>query len=327
MAIVVEIISRGGVVMSSQVFRQSVVRIGRAFDCDIVLHDPHVDAHHLQLQRDEQTSALTCADLQTLNGSWAMKMSTKGHILSRTKKITGSLPFFSGQVFQIGKTFLRIYDSAHHLTPTLPLSPWEEVAHALGHWWVYMTLLFLYVALQVWNGYVSNPLAEQLSQDILRAGYPLLGGFVYAGIFAFLGKNYKHDPKLSSHFAVAIGALLAISCIHFVAPYVAYFFRAGQVQGAVSDLCVAAVIFGGGYISLSLATPLKYMARAIGASVVPAALIITLLINQLASADFKSYANYDRTLVSPAWQYRGETTVVDFMAEVDKLYGVEIGPK
>lgn len=320
MAIVVEIISRSGTVVATHSFEQEQIVIGRGYNCQVILHDPHVDARHIILTRDSVTGALSCQDLQSLNGSWFVKANKKGSVHGRGQKIQGGARFFSGQVLQLGKSYLRISDSRHHLPDAIPISPWEETAHILGHWWLWATLATLLVALQVWNSYLSQPLTGKLSQHFLRACYPLLGALVYAGLFAFLGKNYKHDAKLSSHFSVALAMVLAISAIHFVAPMFAYWLRIVEFGGLARELLTMTLVFLGGYISLALAIPIKRATRVVTAAVAPIAILITLMINLLAQPEFKSYPNYDKNLVQPSWQLRSATDVDQFLTSANNLY-------
>lgn len=320
MGIVVETISRSGAIVSTEVFSQDAVVIGRGFDCQVVLHDPHVDAQHITIRCDPQTGALRCADQRTLNGTWAVKLDKKGHVHGRLRRIEGQMPFYSGQAFQLGKSYIRVYHSAHHLPPTLPISPWEETAHKLGHAWLWTTLALVLIGMQVWDSFLNLPLLENLTQYVLRGFYVLLGALVYAGVFAFLGKNFKHDPKLSSHFTVAVGALLAVNCVNYFAPYFAYWFRIVDLSGVVSELLVTGIIFVAGYISLALATPLKRSARSMAAAVAPLAVILTLLIGWLAKPDYHPYPNYDKNLVQPDWQFIAAEDSHAFLSRVEDIY-------
>jgi hypothetical protein len=116
--------------------------------------------------------------------------------------------------------------------------------------------------------------------------------------------------------------MFILSCMNFMAPYLAYWFRLVTVGSGFSQLLVMAVIFCGGYVSLALATPLKRTARVVAASVAPAALIITLLISILARPEFSAYPNYDKNLVEPAWQLRQATNVDEFLSQTDRLFSV-----
>lgn len=320
MAIVIELVSRSGSVVSIKSFNQDEVVIGRGFDSQVILHDPHVDPQHLKLSRDPVTGALKCQDLNTLNGTWFAQTNKKGAIHKRGRKVSGDTRFYSGQTLQLGKSYIRVYDTHHHVSETLPLSQWEETSHKLDHWWLWSVLTLCLVVLQVWDSYLSQPLAAKLSQNFLKACYPLLGAFVYAGIFAFLGRNYKHDPKLGSHFSIAVAVILALSLTDFVSPYFSAWLSIQDLSGVFGEVIWMATIFGGCYLSLALATPLKKTARVVAACVIPVTLMISLLIGILSQPQFKRYAEYDRNLIEPAWQSHSTVDVKTFVNQTDDLF-------
>src|SRR5204863_8958613 len=66
----VEVLARDGEVLSRSRIDATEARIGRAFDNDIVVNDPHVAPHHVRLLRDED-GALVAEDLGTINGLYA----------------------------------------------------------------------------------------------------------------------------------------------------------------------------------------------------------------------------------------------------------------
>lgn len=320
MGIVVEEVSRNGTPVSINCFDGDQVSIGRGLDNAVILHDIHVDGHHLKITRDPQTGTLTCYDLNSVNGTWIAETNRKGGINKRGRSVTGIARFFSGQTFQIGKSYVRIYDTHHQVSAALPLSPWEEMAHKLDHWWLWSCLSVILILLQVWDSYLSLPLLDKLSQYFLKACYPILGAFVYAGIFAFLGKNYKHDPKLGSHYSIAIAVILAITIVEFVSPYFSYWVNGGIFKGSASELIWMIFVFIGAYIGLALATPLRHWARIVAASVVPATILISLLIGFLAQPQFKPFAEYDTNLIEPGWQWQEPEQVNQFLNNAEALY-------
>ncbi len=66
-AIWIEVLSRHGDVGSRQRFTSTPITIGRAYDNDVVLDDPHVAAHHLRIVRSD-AGVLTAEDLGSRNG-------------------------------------------------------------------------------------------------------------------------------------------------------------------------------------------------------------------------------------------------------------------
>lgn len=319
MALVVQLINRSGAVIATQTFEKDRIVLGRALDCDVILQDPHVEARHMAVEIDPASQRLSGRDLSTLNGTWRMEQSHRG-VPGRRKSRFSDSPFFSGQVFELGRTHLRICSTAHEVAPALPISRWESLGHALAHWWVYSLLVVMLVVLQIWDSYLSDPKRDKLSQYALNALYPILAAVAFAGLWGFIGKNIRHDAKFPTHLAAALGAVLAVSAFEFIAPYWAFQFGLWQWQGTIIALFSAITVFALGVVTLSMATHLTGVVRTAVASVAPAVLLIPTLLSILGQPDFQPLPPYDRSMVEPATQFRGITEVEEFLEAANQLY-------
>ena len=63
----IEVLSRNGDVVARERIDTAEARVGRAFDNDVVVDDPHVAPHHLRIHRGED-GELVAEDLNSLNG-------------------------------------------------------------------------------------------------------------------------------------------------------------------------------------------------------------------------------------------------------------------
>lgn len=321
MAIVVQVVNRGGAVISTQKFDGYQILLGRALDCDVILQDPHVEPRHLLVEQDPVTERLTAKDLSSLNGSWRIEQNRRG-VLGRkkTKLTTSSSPFFSGQVFELGRSHLRICSQSHGVAPAIPLSRWESLGHTLAYAWIYCTLVALLIGLQVWDSYLSNPERKKLSLFALNALYPVLAAVAFAGVWAFIGKNIRHDGKFPTHLTTALAALLAVSAFEFIAPYWTFHFGLWHWQGASISLFSAATVFVLGFLTLSFATHLVGFVRAAVAAVVPLVLLIPMLLDILGRPEFQPLPPYDRAMVEPVMQFRASTDLTEFLSTSEELY-------
>lgn len=319
MALVLQLINRAGVVIATHRFHQDRLVVGRALDCDLVLQDPHVDAHHLEITMDAHTGRLSGRDLGSLNGTWRLAQNPRG-VLNKKTALSHEGPFFSGQVFELGKTHLRICSSLHEVAPPLPLSRWEALGHFMAHWWIYCVLGLLMIGLQVWDSYLSEPSTKKLSQFALGAIYPVLAAVVYAGVWGFIGKNIRQDNKFTSHLTAALAAILVVTAFEFSAPYWAFHWELGRWETNIVTVFTAAMVFGVGFISLSFATHLRGFGKSAVAMVAPLLLLIPLVLDILGEPEFLPVPPYDRSLVEPAWQLRPSDEVDDFLAAARKLY-------
>ena len=69
--ILVELLDRAGSVIARHRFDQLPVRLGRAYDNDVIVDDPFVAPSHVQIERRED-GVLIARDLGTRNGTHAV---------------------------------------------------------------------------------------------------------------------------------------------------------------------------------------------------------------------------------------------------------------
>ena len=119
----IEVFGRDGEVVARERIDTAEARVGRAFDNDVVLNDPHVAPHHLRVLRGED-GALVAEDLGTRNGLYAE------HGAQRVARLVlGRDPGL-----RIGRTTLRVMttavNSAISCATTVTISSTFEVCEA-----------------------------------------------------------------------------------------------------------------------------------------------------------------------------------------------------
>ena len=101
-----EILSRHGDVVARHRCAAREMRVGRAYDNDIVLDDPYVAARHLRIFRDERGDWIA-EDIGSVNGLFA----------DRDKRRQQRIVLDADRPVRIGHTYLRIRGSAHRVPP------------------------------------------------------------------------------------------------------------------------------------------------------------------------------------------------------------------
>ena len=170
----IEVLSRDGHVHWRQRVDADEARIGRAYDNDVVLDDPHVAAHHLRVGPDA-TGALAAEDLGSVNGLYAE---------GDTRRVE-RLPVRDGQGLRIGRTVLRVRLAGEAVAAERPLAPprshaaWGAACFAVVVAWLL----------------VSNWLALTNEPTFTKVVAPLLPFVVllglWTGIWALLGRVFS----------------------------------------------------------------------------------------------------------------------------------------
>jgi hypothetical protein len=170
----------------------ATIRIGRAYDNDIVIDDPYVAPHHLQVTRDP-AGAWRVEDLGTLNG-----------LLVDGARTPGSSVALDGErVLQIGRTQLRLRDTAYPVAP-------ERAAQAERRQWPILAALM--IALLGASG-LSQWLTETAEPQLSRYLLPLLALPVFAlgwsALWAILARIFAGRARFERNLMVALSGLLA----------------------------------------------------------------------------------------------------------------------
>ena len=105
----VEILSRRRDVAARYRFEGPEIRIGRAYDNDVVLDDPFVAANHVRLFRSAD-GELIAEDAGSANGLF----------LDRDKHRQERIVIDGERPIRIGHTHLRIRDGGHAVPPSAP---------------------------------------------------------------------------------------------------------------------------------------------------------------------------------------------------------------
>jgi hypothetical protein len=196
----IEVLGRDGSVHLAWPVHRWPVSLGRAFDNDLVLDDPHVAPYHARLVCDEDDTppgvvpAVRLHVGQTVNG-----VDLDGRHLEAFQ----SGPLVPGAQLSLGGLRLRVRLPGEALAPERPLArlapgAWRAAAAGLVAWMA-VHLLERWLALEPgarWSDWLSTLL-----------GLPLMV-LAWAGAWSLLSKLFQHRLDYLGHLRVAVGWLL-----------------------------------------------------------------------------------------------------------------------
>lgn len=189
----VEVLSRQGEVAARERIERAEARIGRAFDNDVVIDDPHVAPHHLRVFRGED-GELVAEDLGTLNGLYTE------HGAQRITRV----PLGREPVIRIGRTSLRVHDGAHAVAPEKPLTP--PRLHA--RWAVGLGAgLFAAILAVNWLNLTTEPSTNVILLPLLALATVLA---VWTGFWALLSRIFAGQSLFVLHLRIAVTACIAL---------------------------------------------------------------------------------------------------------------------
>ena len=189
----IEVLSRDGEVVSRERIDSSQARIGRAFDNDVVVNDPHVAPHHLRVFRGDD-GELVAEDLGTVNGLYP----------EHGAKRVARLPLAGEPGIRIGRTTLRVHDAAHAVAAERPLTP--PRAHATWDAGLGAGLFLLIVFLN-WLNLTQEPNANLVLLPMIGLATALA---LWTGLWAVLSRVFFGQAQFALHVRIAVTACIAI---------------------------------------------------------------------------------------------------------------------
>jgi hypothetical protein len=170
------------------------ITLGRAWDNDIVLEDPHVAAHHLRIARGAD-GAWLAEDLGSVNGLYV-----DGE-RQRREKAT----FAAGTTLRIGHSLLRLHPASEVVPPELLLargrSPWPGALACLA-------LVLLIALLDLWRGETGEPKLIRYLTAVLAVATIVA---LWTSAWAVVSRIFDGHARFGTHLLIGCGGLLAYS--------------------------------------------------------------------------------------------------------------------
>lgn len=185
----VEQLTPDGEVIHRHKLTQLPIRIGRAYDNDIILDDPHTAAHHAQIERN-QLDELIIHDLDSFNGI------TRANHRERFFVVNGDA------VYRLGHTHLRIRTADYQVA--------AELTDFTNHRWEGLLPTLAGLALLLTAGLLTTWLSDLNQGTLSRYLLELVSiiGFAlgWSGIWAIFGKLLNGQTRFGRHlFIVSLG--------------------------------------------------------------------------------------------------------------------------
>ncbi len=171
MAVVVEVVDVAGHRHELQRVEGDELRVGRSFDCDLVVPDPYVDPQHCRILLGEN-AALEVEDLGSLNGTRLRSRLLQGE----------SRDVESGTVITVGKTRLRVSNPALSVPPATPLTRFHFFVEWAGKSQVMLFLLAIVGVIAGFQTYYRT-VGEFNASDVIVGWLSQLA--VFAAIVGF----------------------------------------------------------------------------------------------------------------------------------------------
>lgn len=186
---------------------QHSVQIGRAYDNDVVVDDPHVAPHHLRVTLTDRGEP-RIEDLGSINGLWVWR---------RRWSRVGELVVHGDDLLRIGRSLLRVRVLSYEVAPEQPLTAAPQRSVTL----VGMLLLGLCGVMLL-----QTDLDRTDPADLNMFAIPLITLLgMLAGctvIWVTIGRIFGGSLRWMDNFRIVAGGLLVWSLISMLWPMIGY---------------------------------------------------------------------------------------------------------
>lgn len=203
----VELLTPDGEVIHRNKFIQLPIRIGRAYDNDIILDDPHTAAHHAQIELN-QLDELVINDLGSRNG------------IAQDNQRNDFFVVNGDAVYRLGHTRLRVRTAAYAVA--------DEVSDSTNHGWEGWRPALLGGVLLVTIGLLSTWLSDlqqgTLSKYLLELVSVIGFAIGWAGVWALFSRLFNGHARFGRHLLIVSSGLTVLELWEFFSGAIAYAF-------------------------------------------------------------------------------------------------------
>lgn len=305
----IEVLGRSGRVSARYSVRKRGLTFGRAYNNDVVLEDPYICPHHLEIVWDEE-NGLAARDLGTVNG-----------LLLEDEKIkVDSLRLVSGVKFRIGRTNLRFfshdYEVPKTITDSYAMSPLRSLESRL-----LQIILFMAMASCI---LVDFWMDSYKKFDTLNLTYGMMGILfiivAWSFLWAFTSRMLTHRWSFFVHCAIASAGIAAVFLFNVVLSYASFAFALDRFEGLVSVVGIGLLMAGIIYMHLRfVSSALPFYLASVSSGVAIAFVGMTLLLSHLESKDFNYSPRYNVTLKAPVFKIAKSRSLGDFFESAQTL--------
>lgn len=290
----IETLSRGGEVLHRHQVGSLPIRLGRAYDNDVILDDAHTAAQHAVIEAYDDAH-LMLRDLGGRNGT------------IHQGKRHSTVIMGGDTVVRLGQTHVRVRGASYPVAPEVAdttMYGWEGAAPAL----VGLAMVALVAVLTNWLGDVQK---FDAIPYLLVVASALGGALLWGAIWAVAGRVFGGVARFGRHLFILGCGVAVLQIATTVTTVTAYSFSLEWLTRYDIHLAVLVVW---GMIFFHLRTLRPYHARGF-AKVCSVLLLVSsglILMNQLQSTGRLSSQLYMSTLLPPALKQSPDHTPAEF---------------
>lgn len=196
----VEVLDRRGRTTERASVTRLPFRIGRGYDCDLILDDPHVEGLHAVIERNTE-GELVLRDAESSNG-----------VVAEDERGAGRVHVIDDELrVRVGRTQLRLRAPHYEIAAAIPIHErsrfgewWRE------HWSAALVVPIVWLAITAYGSFRATTSEFDWIEHGTLAAWGLLAFGTWVGVWALLNRLLRHRTRFVAHSTVAF-AIASIS--------------------------------------------------------------------------------------------------------------------
>ena len=310
--LIIEIVHPLRFLREYRTFDAPQIRIGRGYDNDLVLGDPHVSPEHLIVRSRSRSSSSgeeqgwIVEDIGRENGMYFRKLA----------KVVEQARLDPGDEIVIGHTRLRFLSPEYPVAATKLLVQthpfFQRIEKPVNAWSILLVCTMLFTA-HVYMASIEDVSILKLASGSL--GF-LFTAFAWAGAWAFIGRMIKHKTQFAAQLSLVLLFLVAGLMSVNLSEYAGYSFNS-----VIVEIIVIAILLSGlgtAFLvgNMTLATNVSLRKRiAVCSSIFLGIIAIRTLLYYSFKDEFNPNPMYFSTLKPPFAKVLPNRSVDQFLTE------------
>lgn len=307
--IIIEEISRGKKLLHRYKLFQNNVSIGRGYQNDIILSDPHISPEHLHLTFENEHWFIS--DQQSKNGTF----------LGDSKKSADQHKVESGDIITLGKSQIRLVFVDHPVEETISFSPFDSFINLMRHPAMLALSLIIFTIIAATTLYMNNPIDIQMGQLLVPAIGMTLGFCLWPGGVALVSYLTKNEARVMTQIGVSFAIFNLMWFSDFFENIIAFNSSSQSTINmlvAIIPLTLTFCLFWlNSYIGFHMTAKRRVV---VSASITALLFGGSLLIQYANKPEFSLRPHYSVSIMTPNLLFASSSSVDTFIENSNKLF-------
>lgn len=310
--IIIEEITRNHKLLHRHRLTQNNITIGRNYQNDIILTDPHICPKHLSLSYSQDEWRIN--DNNSVNGTSLEN--------SDDKKQDGNQQVLNdGDVIILGKSQLRILFKNHQVADTIAFSPFESLIDLIRHPVAVFTSIALFILIAANISYLNQPTETNISQLFVSAfSMSLLFALWPAGV-ALVSHLTKHDPRILAQLGISFTFFILMWLSDLLEEIIAFNSASNSVLGLIIALVPIGLAFSLFWLNSYIGFHVSAKRRIVVALSITALLFGgSYLLQYSKKPEFNPQPQYNSIIMAPSYLIAPSNSVDSFIEQSNALF-------